>query len=224
MKNTSIKYILETLKYNIRYIVISIIVFASNNYVFAVDNFSNCLKFKFHPLAILSPRPNLLFGSELKIKKLGIELSYGRQIAFLSSSNPDTSRVKNYGYKFKIELKYYLKPIIFSKDILQFLSIGFLNIYSKQNLTEDWFSGYRFSPSLAYLDKVQVYMVNYGLCTTNSNWLAEIALNTGIRFRKNYEINTNGAIIGVVHQTLPHFGISGRIGYMIPLIKSKSSK
>src|SRR5687767_13738503 len=66
---------------------------------------------KIHPLALIAiPRPTVLASVDVKYKKLALDSAFGQQWSFFMSSDPDTQRVKNFGNRYKGDLKFYLRP------------------------------------------------------------------------------------------------------------------
>ncbi len=177
------------------------------------------IRIKVHPTALISiPRPTVQVGMELKYRKIGVDLSYGQQYAFLLSSDPDTIRVNNFGNRFRVDLKYYLNPLKSDILLFPFISFGYCKIYSTQNLTTDWFSGYKFEPSIGRVINIQVFSANFGVIKYYKRFFFESILGTGIRFRKVQNVDVNGSILSERKQILPHFGVGVRIGYRINIL------
>ena len=69
------------------------------------------LRVKNHAQQLIAiPRPTILNSVEFKYNKIGIDLGYGQQWHFPFSDGPDTLRVKNFGNRYRVELRYYLAP------------------------------------------------------------------------------------------------------------------
>lgn len=100
------------------------------------------LHIRSHPLYIIAiPRPSVVFSTELRYRQLGIDIGYGLQWSFPFSDDPDTVRVTHLGYRYNVELKYYVRPSLAEGMPHVFISLNYGKIYQRYNLTTDWFSG-----------------------------------------------------------------------------------
>lgn len=172
------------------------------------------VKAKFHPSGLLAlSRPSMLGSIEFKFNKIAIDLAYGQQCLFLLSSNPDTLRVKNFGNQYRADIKYYSKPFKNDNQSLPFVSIGYCKMYTQKNITQNWFSGYRFNPSLATISNIHVYYLNYGICKYLGSIVVEGAISGGIRFRTEESVYATKVVYDQASRELPHLSLSLRIGY-----------
>ena len=170
---------------------------------------------KFHPLALISiPRPTVLGGVELKYNKIGVDLAYGQQWSFFMSSEPDTNRVNNFGNRYRINLKYYFNTSKLDLNATPFISVGYCKIYTIQNYTTHWFSGYKFDSSLAIIDNINVFSISYGISIIQNKLIYEGVLGSGVRLRTQQYINSDGNIYDEASQTLPHLSFAVRVGYL----------
>jgi hypothetical protein len=171
---------------------------------------------KYHPTALLAlSRPSVLSSIEFKLNKIGIDIAYGQQWGFLLSSNPDTLRVKNFGNQYRADIKYYFKPFKNNDQTIPFISIGYCKLYTQKNITQDWFSGYRYDPSLATINNIHVFYLNYGISKYFGRIVAEGAINGGVRIRSEEYVHSNKVVFDKASRTLPHLSLSIRIGYTL---------
>lgn len=172
--------------------------------------------FKFHPLTLISiPRPTVQGSIELKYNKTGIDMAYGQQWNFPMSQNPDIPVVKNYGNRFRLDLKHYFnKPSKHDSLNQRYVSLGYSKIYSTQNITTNFFSGAKYEPGLAIKDNIHVISVNYGICNYFKNFVLETNIGTGIRFRTTQEINSQGPPPEESKKVLPHLSLAFKVGYI----------
>jgi hypothetical protein len=182
-------------------------------------------RLKFHPLALAAiSRPTVLSSIEFKLNKVGFDIAYGQQWGFLLSSNPDTQRVKNFGNQYRFDLKYYFNTNKGNGQELHFISVGYCKIYTQRNLTQHWFSGYVFEPSLAYIDNIHVFYVNYGICNNFGRFMTEGVLGSGVRYRTVEAVYANKIVYEKASRTWPHLSISLRIGYILTKNPGKQVK
>jgi hypothetical protein len=174
------------------------------------------VKAKFHPSALLAlSRPTMLGSIEFKLNKIGLDIAYGQQWGFLLSSKPDTLRVKNFGNQYRADIKYYFKEFKNNEQTSPFISIGYCKMYTQKNITQDWFSGYIFNPSLATINNLNVYYLNYGICKNFGRIVAKGAVSGGVRFRTEESVYANKVVFDKASRTFPHLSLSLRIGYTL---------
>jgi hypothetical protein len=174
------------------------------------------IRLKFHPLALAAvSRPTVLGSIEFKLHKIGIDLAYGQQWGFILSSNPDTQRVKNFGNQYRIDIKYYFKQIKEIEHTFPFISIGYCKMYTQRNITRDWFSGYVFNPSLAFIDNVHIYYLNFGICNYYKRSIIEGVIGSGVRFRTQEAVYADKIVYDKISRVWPHLSFSLRVGYLL---------
>ena len=205
---------------SLKKMVMTIFILIATKSVYSQDKREYDFIFKFQPSALVAiTRPTVQAAVEFKYKKTGIELSYGQQYGFPISADPDTMRVKNYGNRYRIDLKHYLRDLRNDSNSFQYFGISYCKIYSSQNITNDWFSGYRFDPGLAIIDNIHVFGINYGVLEFLNQFSYEFVLGTGLRYRTAESIDSKGLIIEKGNRIRPQLSISLKIGYRTNFIK-----
>lgn len=194
---------------------ITLLTIVSNNAFCQETNKCN-IRLKFHPLALAAvSRPTVLGSLEFKLNKIGIDIAYGQQWGFILSSRPDTQRVKNFGNQYRVDVKYYFKQIKEIEHTFPFISIGYCKMYTQRNITQDWFSGYVFNPSLAFIDNVHVYYINFGMCNYYKRSIIEGTIGSGVRFRTQEAVYANRIVYDKISRIWPHLSFSLRVGYLL---------
>ncbi len=179
----------------------------------ATDGFN--LSFKIHTQSLIAiPRPTILTSLEFKYNRVGIDLGYGHQWAFPFSDDPDTIRVRNFGNRYRAEVKYYLTPTERHGSSFPFVSFSYCKIYSRYNLTTDWFSGSKVSPSLGVIDNIHVYSLNWGISTYHKNLVLEGALGAGLRVRNAQTLDDEERMLSDDRFYLPNLSFAIRVGYV----------
>ena len=180
------------------------------------------IRLKFHPFALAAiSRPTVLGSVEFKLNQISIDLAYGQQYGFLLSSQPDTQRVENYGNQYRVDLKYYFKQFKKNDQIFPFMSIGYCKMYTQRNLTQDWFSGWKFDPGLAFIDNIHVFCFNYGISKYFGRIVAEGVIGSGVRFRTQELVYANRIVYDTESRVRPHLSVSFRIGYILTKTKKR---
>lgn len=184
--------------------------------IYGQDSNDFNVRLKFHPSAFVALSRLTFLGSvEFNYKRVGVDIAYGQQWAFICSSHPDTLRVKNFGNQYRADLKYYFKPLEKNNQTTPFISIGYAKLYTQTNITVDWFSGFEFIPALATINNIHVYYIYCGISSLSGRIVTEGAIGTGVSFRTEESVYANKIVYEKESWTRLHLSLSLKIGYIL---------